>query len=75
VAIDTNYNLVYVSNTNDRNISVIGYGPLAVGGIAEPPDVAESAGGSSSLPFAGIAALGVIVLMASGWYSRRRWLT
>ncbi len=44
-----------------------------VGGIAEPPDVAESAGGSSSLPFAGIAA-GVIALGAGGWYARRRWL-
>ena len=48
-----------------------------VGGIAEHPNIAESVGGSSSPPIgalAGIAAAGVIVLMAGGWYGRRRWL-
>jgi len=47
----------------------------AVGGIAEPPDAADSRSGSSSLPYAALtgAAAGVALLAAGGWYARRRW--
>jgi len=48
-----------------------------VGGIAEPPEIAKSAGRPSSLPIvalAGAAAAGVIALGAGVWYARRRWL-
>lgn len=47
-----------------------------VGGIAEPPDGAESASASSSPPYAALAGAavgGVVLLMAGGWYARRRW--
>ena len=49
---------------------------LAVGGMAEAPDVAGSANGSSSPPYAALAgaAAGVVVLAAGGWYARRRWV-
>ena len=48
---------------------------LAVGGMAEAPDVAGSANGSSSPPYAALAgaAAGVVVLAAGGWCARRRW--
>jgi len=47
-----------------------------VGGIAELPDVAGSASGSSSPPYAALAgaAAGVVALAAGAWYARRRWL-
>ena len=46
---------------------------LAVGGVAEAPDVA-AAGGSSSPPYAALAgaAAGVVALAAGGWYARRQ---
>jgi hypothetical protein len=50
---------------------------LAVGGIAEYPDIAETAGNSASLPsgaLAGAAAAGVVVLVGGAWYARRRWV-
>lgn len=56
-----------------------------VGGIAEPPDAAESAAanntagqGSSSPPYAAIVGIGIAVVLAvgaGGWYARRRRLT
>jgi hypothetical protein len=49
-----------------------------VGGIAEPPETAKSAGRPSSLPIgalAGISAAGVIALGGGAWYARRRWLS
>jgi hypothetical protein len=51
---------------------------LAVGGIAEYPDIAESAGKSSPLPssaLAGAAAAAAVVLVGGAWYARRRWLS
>jgi YVTN family beta-propeller protein len=71
-------NRVYVANQLDNTVSVIQDYPIpgAVGGVAEAPDVAESADGApSSWPaaIAGAAAV-VVVLAACGWYVRRRWL-
>ena len=48
---------------------------MGVGGIAEPPDVAESASASSSPPYAALAGAGVsgaVLLMAGAWYAMRR---
>jgi hypothetical protein len=50
---------------------------IPVGGIAEYPEIAGSAGKSSSLPFgalAGAAAAGAVVLVGGAWYARRRWV-
>jgi hypothetical protein len=51
-------------------------GPASVGGIQTLPDVAGSASGSSSPPYAAIAGLAAgaaVLLLGSGWYARRRW--
>jgi hypothetical protein len=58
--------------------------PTAVGGIAQYPDVGESAlatadssGGSSAPPYAAIAALAAaaaVAVVAGGWYARRGWM-
>ncbi len=73
----TNAHVADCDGTNDYSTKVCCYaGPAAaVGGVAEPPDAADSAGGSSSPPYAGIAGAtaGVALLLASGWYVRRRW--
>jgi hypothetical protein len=48
-----------------------------VGGIAEAPDPADSAGGSSALPFGTLTGVvtAAIVLVACARYARKRWLT
>lgn len=46
--------------------------PPAVGGIAELPDVADSAG-RNYVALAGLAAAGVVALTAGTWYARRQW--
>jgi hypothetical protein len=49
---------------------------LPVGGIAELPDLAESAGSSarSYIAPAALAAGALVAITAGGWYARRRWL-
>jgi hypothetical protein len=49
---------------------------MPVGGVAELPDVAASAGSSAGnyIVLAGLAAAGLAALGAGGWYARRRWL-
>jgi hypothetical protein len=48
--------------------------PAPVGGIAELPDVSESAAcGYAAL--AGLAAAALVALSAGAWYARRRWLS
>lgn len=44
-----------------------------VGGIAELPEVGGSSG-SNYIALAGLAAAGLVVLGAGGWYARRRWV-
>jgi hypothetical protein len=70
----TNAHVANCDGADDYGIKVccyVGAAP-AIGGIAEPPDVA--AGGSSSPPYAALAgaAAAVVVLAAGGWYARRR---
>jgi len=73
----TNAHVADCDGVDDYTTKVCCYvgATLAVGGIAEPPDVA-AAGGSSSPPYAALAgaAAGVVVLAAGGWYARRRWV-
>jgi hypothetical protein len=47
--------------------------PDAVGGIAELPDVSDSAG-PNYVAIAGLAAAMLVALTAGGWYVRRRWV-
>jgi Neuraminidase (sialidase) len=48
--------------------------PLApVGGVAELPDVSDSAARNYA-PLAGLAAAALAALGAGGWYARRRWV-
>lgn len=47
-------------------------GPASVGGIAELPDVSDSAG-RNYVALAGVAAAALVALGAGGWYARRRW--
>jgi len=73
----TNAHVADCDGTNDYGTKVCCYaGPsVAVGGVAEPPDVAGSGSGSSSPPYAALAgaAAGVVALLvAGGWYARRR---
>jgi hypothetical protein len=71
----TNAHVADCDGTDDYATKVCCYaGPaIAIGGIAEPPDVA-AAGGSSSLLYTVLAgaAAAVVVLAAGGWYARRR---
>jgi hypothetical protein len=51
---------------------------IPVGGIQGYPDIAETAGNSSSLPYsalAGAAVAGAVVLVGGAWYARRRWVS
>jgi hypothetical protein len=48
--------------------------PTPVGGIAELPDVSESAA-RSYVALAGLAAAALVALSAGAWYARRRWLS
>ena len=68
--------LVFDANVSDTVVCSPGGG--VVGGIQGYPDIAETAGNSSSLPsgaLAGAAAAGAVVLMGSAWYVRRRRLS
>ena len=47
--------------------------PSPVGGIAELPDVSDSAA-SNHIALAGLVALGVVSVSAGAWYASRRWL-
>lgn len=47
--------------------------PPAVGGIAELPDVGDSAA-RNHMALAGLAAVALAALSAGTWYARRRWL-
>jgi hypothetical protein len=56
--------------------------PLAVGGIAEYPQLepeivasTHDSPGTSALALAGLAAGSALLLSAGGWYARRRWRT
>ena len=69
--------VLVVDKTVSDNV-VCSPGEGLVGGIAENPDIAERAGGSSSLPYsalAGAAAAGAILLVGGAWYARRRRLS
>ena len=71
----TNAHVADCDGSNDYGTKVCcaaGTAPT-VGGIADLPDAADSASGSSSLLYAVLAgAAGVVVLAAGGWYARRR---
>ena len=67
--------LVIDANVSDGVVCSLGGG--VVGGIQGYPDIAETAGNSSSLPsgaLAGAAAAAAVVLMGGAWYARRRWV-
>jgi hypothetical protein len=49
------------------------YQAIPVGGIAELPDVSDSAG-RNYIALAGLAAAALFALGAGGWYARRRWV-
>jgi len=73
----TNAHVADCDGADDYGTKVCCYvgAALAIGGIAEPPDVAAAAGASSSPPYAALAgaAAGVVALLAAGgWYARRR---
>ncbi len=80
MAVNPITNRIYVSNSWDDTVSVLGNGPAAVGGIAEhpqlQPEAASSAHGPSEpefLAIGGAIAGGALLLMA-GWHAKRRWL-
>jgi subtilisin family serine protease len=50
------------------------FAPMAVGGIAELPDVSGSSAPNYVL-LAGLAAAAILALTAGAWYARRRWLS
>ncbi|GAG48239.1 unnamed protein product, partial [marine sediment metagenome] len=73
-----------VATGTPQNMSVVGQiGPLPnlalavpispVGGLAELPDVADSAG-RNYVAIAGLAAAALVALSAGTWYARRRWV-
>jgi hypothetical protein len=73
-----------VATGTPQNMSVGGQiGPLPnlalavpvspVGGLAELPDVADSAG-RNYVAIAGLAAAALVALSAGTWYARRRWV-
>ena len=78
LALDTSGNPVvsYYDETNG-NLKVLHCGNPncvePVGGIAELPEVSDSAG-RNSVALAGLAAAALVALGAGGWYARRRWL-
>ena len=47
--------------------------PLAVGGVAELPELSDSSG-PNHLVLAGLATLALAALTSGAWYARRRWL-
>jgi hypothetical protein len=73
----TNAHVADCDGTNDYATKVCCYaGPaMAVGGVAEPPDAAGSASGSSSPPYAALAgaAVAAVAIAVGGLYARRRW--
>jgi hypothetical protein len=49
-------------------------GSIPVGGIAELPDVADSAAGGH-VALTGVGAVALVALTAGAWWARRRWLS
>jgi hypothetical protein len=58
-------------NTSEFSAPLAYYPPVA--GIAELPDVSDSAG-RNYIALAGVPTLALVALTAGAWYARRRWL-
>jgi len=75
-SVDPVNNVICGQTTNLSPFAIV-QPALAVGGIAEAPNIEAGAavGNSPSLLYAALAAaaVGVVVLAAGGWYARRRW--